>query len=170
MIRPLLESNGNYIHPTCLIGENVDIGKNNHFGPYCVIGFPAEHKSYPNTVYGKVKIGNNNIFTGLVTIDAGTEGTTEIGNGCYFMKSAHAGHDAVIGDNITVSCGAKIGGHSKIGNRVTIGLNAVIHQWCLIPEGCMIGALAFIGKKTELEKFRKYAGVPAKDIGENICR
>jgi len=32
----------------------------------------------------------------------------------------------------------------------------------------MIGASAFIGKKTILQPYRKYAGVPAKDIGENI--
>jgi len=32
----------------------------------------------------------------------------------------------------------------------------------------MIGASAFIGKKTILQPYRKYAGVPAQDIGENI--
>jgi len=37
-----------------------------------------------------------------------------------------------------------------------------------VPKGCMIGASAFIGKKTILQPYRKYAGVPAKDIGENI--
>jgi len=32
----------------------------------------------------------------------------------------------------------------------------------------MIGASAFIGKKTELKPFKKYAGVPAKEIGDNF--
>lgn len=160
----------NYIHPTALIGPNVEMGEGNHIGPYCVIGFPAEHKSYPNTVHGKVKIGDNNVFTGLITIDGGTEGETIIGNDCYFMKSAHIGHDAVIGNDVTVSCGAKIGGHAWIQDKVTIGLNAVIHQRVVVPEKCMIGALAFIGKKTIMYPGRKYAGVPAKDLGENICR
>ena len=84
------------------------------------------------------------------------------------MKHSHVGHDAIIGENVTISCGAKIGGHSVIGKHCNIGLGAVIHQKVTIPEGCMIGANAFIGKKTELNPHRKYAGVPAKDIGENI--
>lgn len=157
----------NYIHPTCLIGANVEMGEGNYFGPYCLIGFPAEHRSYPNSIQGKVKIGNNNTFTGLVTIDGGTENYTVIGNDCYFMKHSHVGHDAVIDNNVTVSCGAKIGGHAWIQNNVNIGLNACIHQRKVIENNCMIGMASVVTKKTEIKPGRKYAGVPAKDIGEN---
>jgi len=34
----------------------------------------------------------------------------------------------------------------------------------------MIGASAFIGKTLEMKPYRKYAGVPARDIGENVCK
>lgn len=158
----------NYIHPTAIIGDNVILGDNNYIGPYCLIGEPAEHKKYWQKDKGKVVIGNNNIITGLVTIDAGTEETTIIENDCFIMKHAHIGHDCLIMNNVTISCGAKIGGHSVIGESSNIGLNAVLHQFSIIKKGCMIGASAFF--KGESSSETKYAGVPAKPIGKNIPR
>jgi UDP-N-acetylglucosamine acyltransferase len=159
----------NYIHPTAIIGDNVVLGDNNYIGAYCIIGDPAEHKKYWDKPKGKVYIGNNNIITGLVTIDAGTyEGETIIEDNCFIMKHAHIGHDCFIWSNVTISCGAKIGGHSIINEYSNIGLNAVLHQFSVIQEGCMIGASAFF--KGESEPFTKYAGVPARKLGENKPR
>jgi len=155
----------NFIHPTAIIGDNVIMGDNNYIGAYCIIGDQAEHKKYWLQPKGKVIIGNGNMITGLVTIDAGTEDITTIGNNCFIMKHAHIGHDSHIWDNVTISCGAKIGGHSIIKEYSNIGLNAVLHQFTIIEQGCMIGASAFI--KGSTEEFSKYAGVPARKIGTN---
>jgi len=155
----------NFIHPTAIIGENVILGDNNYIGAYCIIGDPAEHKKFWDEEKGKVYIGDNNIITGLVTIDAGTKDITFIGNNCFIMKHAHIGHDCLIQDNVTISCGAKIGGHSIVKTYSNIGLNAVLHQFTTIERGCMIGASAFI--KGTTEEFSKYAGVPARKIGTN---
>jgi UDP-N-acetylglucosamine acyltransferase len=155
----------NFIHPTAIIGDNVILGDNNYIGAYCIIGDPAEHKKHWDKPKGKVYIGYNNIITGLVTIDAGTEDNTTILNNCFIMKHAHIGHDCFIMNNVTISCGAKIGGHSIINEYSNIGLNAVLHQFTRIERGCMIGASAFI--KGETEEFTKYAGVPARKIGIN---
>ena len=167
----------NYIHPTAIIGPNVVMGDNNYIGPYCIIGYPAEHKEYwPEmsgckregfTTVGKVIIGSNNVFTGHVTIDAGTTGATVIADNVWMLKHSHCGHDAIIGSDVVVSCGAKIGGHSFINHSTNIGLNAVVHQKVIVPSHCMIGASAFVGKKSELKPYGKYAGVPVKYIGEN---
>lgn len=158
----------NYIHPTAIIGDNVILGDNNYIGAYCIIGEKAEHKAFWDKPTGKVWIGNNNVITGLVTIDAGTVDETFIANNCFIMKHAHIGHDCRILSGVTISCGAKIGGHSIIEQKSNIGLNAVLHQFSHIKEGCMIGASAFF--KGESEPFTKYAGVPAKRIGENKPR
>ena len=109
-------------------------------------------------------------ITGLVTIDSGARIPTTIGENCYLMKHSHVGHDSVLGDNVTVSCGAKIGGHSYIGHHCNLGLNCTIHQKQVIKEGCMIGMGAVVTKALITEPYRKYAGVPAKDIGENKPR
>jgi len=156
----------NIIHPTAIIGDNVILGDNNFIGPYCIIGEKAEHKKYWDQPIGKVIIGNNNIITGLVTIDAGTENDTIIENDCFIMKHAHIGHDCKILSRVTISCGAKIGGHSIIGESSNIGLNAVLHQFSIIKKGCMIGASAFFKGESEVET--KYAGVPARKLGLNI--
>ena len=167
----------NYIHPTAIIGDNVILGDNNYIGAYCIIGDPAEHKKHwkkrviagieiNEIERGQVIIGNGNMITGLVTIDAGTEEPTIIENGCFIMKHAHIGHDCHIMNDVTISCGAKIGGHSIIGEKSNIGLNAVLHQFSVIKKGCMIGASAFF--KGQSEKEMKYAGVPARIIGSNI--
>ena len=155
-----------YIHPTAVIYPNVVIGENVYIGAHCIIGAEPEWKGFEDANKGVV-IGNNVRITGLVTIDGGAGKPTYIGDGCYLMKHAHVGHDAVIGENVTISCGAKVGGHTVVGDGCNIGLNAVLHQKIFVPMGCMIGASAFIGKKIELQPFRKYAGVPAKDIGSN---
>lgn len=156
-----------YIHPTAIIGENVQIGENVYIGAYCIIGTAPEWKGKEWKDKGVI-IYNGARLTGLVTVDSGAEQPTVIGRDCYLMKHSHVGHDAKLEDGVTLSCGAKVGGHSIIGKGTNIGLNAVIHQKLTVPPGCMIGASAFIGKKTEMKANAKYAGVPAKYIGENI--
>ena len=169
----------NYIHPTAIIGPNVEMGDNNYIGPYCIIGYPAEHKEFwPSPDYGsqegieiiqfgKVIIGNNNKFTGHVTIDAGTEYPTTIGDNVWMLKHSHVGHDSTVFHDTVISCGAKVGGHSHIEQGCNIGLNAVLHQRSLVPANVMIGMGAVITKKTELLPGMKYAGNPARCLGEN---
>lgn len=155
-----------YIDPTAIISPNADIEDNVYIGPFCVIGNPAEYKGREHCDKG-VRIKEGAKIHGLVTIDAGVDDVTTIGKDCYIMKHAHIGHDCIIGDNVTISCGAKIGGHTIINNNVNIGLNAVIHQKQNIASGCMIGMGAVITKKLVTEKNMKYAGNPAKLIGSN---
>lgn len=163
----------NYIHPTAIIGPNVEMGDNNYIGPYCVIGYPAEHKEFwpkpeGSGIIGRVIIGSDNVFTGFCTVDAGTEQPTKIGNGVWMLKHSHVGHDSTIYDDTVISCGAKIGGHSYIESGCNIGLNAVLHQWSFIPANVMIGMGAVITKKTEVMPGMKYAGNPARCLGENV--
>ena len=159
-----------FIHPTAIIYSNVKIGANVYIGAYCVIGGPPEHREYWNGEYWGVVLGDNVRISNHVTIDAGTERDTIIGSGSIILAHAHVGHDAIIEEGVTVSCGAKIGGECRIGEYTNIGLNASIHQRVAVPSGCMIGANAFVGKTTEMEPNSKYVGVPAKYLGPNIKR
>lgn len=156
---------GNEISPLAWIHQDVQIGTGNKIGPFCVIGGPAEWKGHEES--GRVIIGNRNTFTGLVTIDSGAERYTRIADDCYFLKHSHVGHDASVHSGVTISCGAKIGGHSTVEAHANIGLNAVIHQKQTIAEGCMIGMGAVVTKKLITEPFRTYAGNPSRLIGVN---
>jgi UDP-N-acetylglucosamine acyltransferase len=157
------------IHPTAQIADNVIIEDDVYIGPFCVIGFPPEWKGRENDMKGVI-IKKGARLTGLVTVDSGADKPTVIGENCYLMKHSHVGHDAVLEEGVTLSCGAKIGGHSIIRKGTNIGLNVVIHQKLDIPEGCMIGASAFVGKKSVLKPYYKYAGVPVKELGPNVKR
>ena len=175
----------NYIHPTAVIGPNVQMGDNNYIGPFCIIGFPAEHKAfwemekveepwtswgtkeYMRAKAGKVIIGNNNVFTGLVTVDAGTETDTVIFNNVWMMKSVHIGHDAIIHDNVTISPGARIGGHCIIYKGSNIGMNACMHQRTVLLEDSMLGMMSSITKTLKVEPNSVYIGSPAKFLRKN---
>ena len=160
-----------YIHPTALIGPNVSIGENCYIGPYCIIGYPAEHKAYWDKPTGEVVIGDNVTLTGHVTIDASTmDHPTMISDGVWMLKHSHVGHDCWIHAGVTIACGDKIGGHTIVRYKCNIGLNAVIHQKQDIAIGCMIGMGAVVTKGLITQAFKKYAGNPAKEIGDNVIR
>jgi UDP-N-acetylglucosamine acyltransferase len=155
-----------YIHHTAVIYPNVIIEANVYIGPYCIIGAPAEWKGKEDD-NGGVLIMEGTRLTGLVTVDSGTDKRTIIGKDCYLLKHSHVGHDAILSSGVTLSCGAKVGGHTIVRKNTNIGLNAVLHQKLDIPEGCMIGASSFVGKKSILKPFHKYAGVPVRELGKN---
>lgn len=167
------------IHPTVVIGDNVVIGKGVTIGPYtvigdnvtigegttiynhCSIGTEAQSIiSLPDEDAG-VLIGKNCIIREFVTINnnlvAGKR--TELGDACYLMEKTHVGHDSVLKNNVVLSAGAKLSGHTTIGSYTYLGLNACTHQFSKIGSYCMIGAMAFF--KGESPDAITWAGVPA---------
>jgi|SRR5882762_187153 len=157
---------GNVIMEGAIIREGVTMGDNNYIGPYCIIGDPAEKIGYFDKP-GRVVIGDGNRFTKQVTIDAGTEKATTIGSGTILLKNAHVGHDAHIMSDVILSCNVCIGGHTTVWMRTNFGMGAAAHQRLEIPPGCMIGMNSTITKKTKMSPNKKYAGSPAREIGDN---
>lgn len=176
----------NFIHPTAIIGEKVILGDNNFIGPfcymigevvigggnrfeaYCSIGTAPEHKAFWKGAYKGVRIGNGCTIREYVTINGGTEEETRIGSHVICLRGTHIGHDATIGDNVTLSCNVLIGGHTIVARYANIGLGAIIHQRQLIAEGCMIGMGAIVTKKLLTEPYKTYVGNPARLLGDNI--
>lgn len=158
---------GNIVQAGAIIHEGCVIGDNNYFGSYCIIGDYPEKKGFFYK-YGRVIIGNGNRFEKFVTIDSGTENATIVEDNCIFLRGSHCGHDVVIHNGVVLSCNVLIGGHTVVARNCNFGLGAVAHQRLVIPESCMIGMNSTITKKTVMTPFRKFAGSPARDIGENI--
>ena len=154
------------IHPTAIIGSNVIIEDDVYIGPYCIIGMPPEWIGKENENKG-VLIKNGTRLTGMITVDSGAERQTVIGNDCYLMKHAYIAHDCVLGSSVTMSAGSKLAGFCTIGNKVNLGMGVAIHQKSIIPEGVMIGMNGVVTKKSKLQPYQKYAGVPVKNIGSN---
>lgn len=132
--------NGNWIHSTAIIEENVKMGSGNVIYPHAVIGemgfIRGKHPvTFPSKV---VVIGNNNVIGCHASIMAGVEDDTVIGNNNLIMNYVNIGHDVCIGDFNeigvhTTICGfviiedknqIKVG--VQIRNRLTVGSNNII--------------------------------------------
>jgi UDP-N-acetylglucosamine acyltransferase len=135
-----------YVGPFCLIGPHVKIGNGNRLEAYVSIGTAAEHRNYFLSEPGAVEIGDNNIFREFVTVNAGTERSTTVGNDVVMLRGSHLGHDAVLRDKVNVSCNVMVGGHSIIGYGANLGLASVIHQ-----NRC-VGAFAMVGMNSTVTR------------------
>jgi len=175
----------NEIHPTAIIGKDVvlgrgnkigaycviigktQIGNNNTFESFCVIGSEPEHKGYFGKPNKGVFIGCDNIIREYVTINAGCERTTRLTNNCIMLRGSHLGHDVMVENNVTISCNVLVGGHSIIGSGANLGLGAILHQFSEIGRFAMIGMGTIVTKKSNIQCFGTYVGNPAKYIKEN---
>jgi len=131
----------NTIHPTALIADNVEIGKDNIIGPYTVIG----EKGFIRGEYdftGIIKIGNNNIIGAHCAIMYGVKGMTEIGNGNLIMNYVNVGHNVQIGNMNEIGAGTIIGGYVHIKSYNKIKLACTIRNRMTIGSGNLIGMRA----------------------------
>ncbi len=183
----------NDIHPTAVLGPQVQLGDGNVIGPYCVlqgplsmgndnflsshvsIGGAAEvhgHLFVPSwreeSEEGGVVVGSRNIFKQFVSLDTGWQQQSVVGDDCMFMSSVHVSHDAIIGNLVTISCGALIAGHTVVEDHATIGLGAAVHQKLVIGAGAMVGMQAAVTR--DLPPYAVSMGAPAKPSRLNTFR
>jgi len=147
------------IHETAIIHENVEIGDNVTIHPYCVIGYPPEHK-YEFDNGGGVVIGEGSILFPHTLISQPTNDKTIIGKNNFIMGGSHIGHDCKTGDNVILGGSSMLAGHSVVQEGAFIGDGAVIHQWAVV------GAYTIVGMNTPLNKnaypFIKVYGSPPR--------
>ena len=173
------------VGPFTVIGPEVEIGEGTWIGSHVVIKGPTrigkENKIYQFSSIGeapqdlkyggeptKLIIGDRNQFREYCTVNRGTidgHSETTIGNDNLFMAYVHIAHDCIIQDNIVFSNAASLAGH------VTIGDHAILSGFTLVHQFCHIGAHAFTGMGTALNRdlppFTMASGNYAKAIGIN---
>jgi UDP-N-acetylglucosamine acyltransferase len=156
----------NYIGPYCVIVGNTTIGNNNRFETFCCIGTPAEHRQYL-THYGTIVIGNDNVVREHVTANGGTVRTTTIGDRNILLTRSYISHDSILEDDITVSIGAAVGGHSHLMIGCNLGINVSLHQFSIIGSYAMIGMGGVVTKKSVITPVQIYAGNPVTHLRTN---
>lgn len=157
---------GVFVGPYCNVQGRTIIGAGTRLEAFCSIGTPAEHKDFFETE-GAVRIGHDCVIREFVTINAGTEKTTEVGDRVVFLKGAHVGHDSAVASDCTVSCNVLVGGHCHLMEGANLGLGAILHQFSIIGAFAMVGMGAVVTKRSKIYPGLVYAGNPAKFIKKN---
>jgi UDP-N-acetylglucosamine acyltransferase len=137
---------GCVLHSHAVVQGPSKIGRDNIFHPFCSIGGdPQDFRFQGETT--ELVVGDGNIFREYVTISRGTVGgggKTSIGNGNFFLATAHVGHDSHVGSNILFVNGATLAGHVTVEDFATIGFQSPVHQFCRIGRYAYIGASTVI--------------------------
>jgi len=160
---------GNYIHRTAIINNNVKLGRGNRIGAYTVIGSNGEIRGVnQNEFKGEIIIGDNNVISEMVTIQAPYEkgAKTIIGSNNIIMAHAHIGHDAVIGDNCEICCTSIIAGYVNVQNGAKIKLGCVTRNRITIGENTIVGMGSVV--ISDIPNNCVYVGNPAKFLRNNI--
>ena len=176
----------NEIGPFCVIGEDVNLGKNNKlishvsiigntkiennntFFPFSSIGSKPQDLKF-NNEKSFIEIGNNNTFRENVTVNPGTQGgglKTIIKDSCLFMVGSHIAHDCKINSNVVLANNATLAGHVEIDNNSILGGNCAIHQFVRIGKYAMIGGMS--GVEKDIIPYGLYLGIRENLKGINL--
>ncbi len=177
----------NYIHPTTIIEDNVEIWENNFIGPfshifsgtiignnnrfegYCSVGSPPEFVGYMNNEKPSkgVRIWDNNIFREYVAITAGSEASTVIANNNILLTGTYIAHDVIFENNITCSAWVKIAGFVYVMEWVNFWMGAICHQSTVIGAYSMLWMGTIVTKKSAILPWKIYIWSPATFLREN---
>ena len=139
---------GGKIWPNAYICKGTQIGEGTQIHMGAVIGHLPQDLAFDINKKTYVKIGKHNIIREYATIHRATkEGmATVVGDGCYFMATAHVGHDCQIGNNVILANNVLLGGHVTVGDNAFISGNVAVHQFCRIGKFVIVGGFSGINK------------------------
>lgn len=164
---------GTHIEPNCIIGHDVEIGKNAYImagtviknamigdnfvsNEYAVIGaygFTMINDEDGNKIriptLGKVHIGNNVEIGAHDNISCGSAGSTQIDDNAKIDALVHIGHDAHIGKNTEITAGSIIGGFVYTGDNVFVGINSCVRNRKTIGDNTVIGMGSVVVRNIE---------------------
>lgn len=144
-----LTLDSNKVHRTAIIYDNVELGRNNVIGAYCVLGGNGEMRNVEQTDFsGKIIIGDNNVISEFVSIQRPFthHAVTKIGNNNIIMAHAHIGHDAVIDDDCEICTGSIIGGYAHIKSGAKIKLGVVVRNRIEVGKNAIVGMGSVVTK------------------------
>ncbi len=178
----------NRIHPTAIIGKNVQIGENNSIGAFCIIEGDVtigdNNVIYPHVLIGsdaqmhfndlkgknnvekKVIIGDENYIREFVTIHSPSYDATLIGNRNIFMAYSHIPHDATIENSVKITNNVQIGGFSTIQSYAYLGLSSTIQQRVVVGYAAITGMGTVL--TNSIAPFSTYVGNPQEFKGINL--
>lgn len=180
----------NNIHPTAIIGDQVELGSSNTVGPYVVItgntiigdnnwigphtsiGGPAEirdadlpHEWESGDHQGTITIGSNNVIRDSCVFHAGFYKGTRISDQCYIMNQTYIAHDCDVGAQSTLSSNVALGGHVVIQSGANLGMGTLVHQRRIVGSLSIVGMGSIVTR--DVMPFSKAYGNPCRIRGAN---
>jgi UDP-N-acetylglucosamine acyltransferase len=174
------------IGPFCIVGAEARLGEGVRLLSHVVIRSKTEIGAgttiCANAVLGghaqirnafapdaRLIIGKENVLREGVTISAGSSkggGVTRLGDRNYLMAYSHVGHDCQLGNDITLSNGAQIGGHVDVADGVIMGGLAAAQQFSRIGHYAFISGLS--GVSADIIPYGMALGLHARLGGLNL--
>jgi UDP-N-acetylglucosamine acyltransferase len=160
--------NGVEIGPHVVIDGETHIGRGVRISQFASIGAPPQDLKYRGEPT-RVEIAENVIIREFVTIHRGTKegvGVTRVGPGSLLMAYVHVAHDCQVGANVIMANGATLGGHVAVDENVVIGGLSAIHQFCRIGAYAFLGGMSGVNK--DIPPYVKYWGQRGRLYGLNL--
>jgi UDP-N-acetylglucosamine acyltransferase len=143
------------IGPRCAVGagtrldafvylkRDVTLGRNNALHAGCVLGDDPQHLAFKDND-ARVVIGSDNTFREGFTAHKpmNPEGTTSIGDRCFFMACSHVAHDCHVGNAVIVANGSALGGHVIVEDQANISGLVGLHQHLRVGRLAMLGGVS----------------------------
>ncbi len=160
----------------CIIGDhtvikpNVTLMERTKLGHHVIVhsgsvigsdgyGFAQNEGTHEKLIHtGHVIIGNHVEIGACNTIDRGTLGVTNLGNGVKTDNLVHIAHNVKIGDNTLVVAQVGIAGSTSIGKNVIIAGKAGISGHLNIGDSVIVGPYAGVSK--DVPENQIVSGIP----------
>ena len=156
---------GVMIHSHVIIEGKTEIGADTEIFPFCVIGSMPQIL-HTNGRQAETRIGKKNIIREHVTVHAGPNEGTIIGDSCMIMVSAHIAHDCRLGNGVLMVNQSTLGGHVEVGDYAYIGGLSGVHQKVRLGRGCIVGGLS--GVEGDIIPYGSVLGNRARLCGLNL--
>jgi UDP-N-acetylglucosamine acyltransferase len=175
----------NTIHPSALIGKNVQLGDGNEVGPACVIEDGAvlgsRNKLWMNVYVGPgTTIGDDNqlhmgAVIGHLPQDLAYKGApthTTIGHRntireyVTIHRGTKDGSSTVIGDDNFLMANAHLGHNCQVGNRATLVNVATLAGYCTVEDEAVISGMVVVHQFVRIGRLAMISGLSAvnKDV------
>jgi UDP-3-O-[3-hydroxymyristoyl] glucosamine N-acyltransferase len=175
-----------HIHPSAVIGKNVEIGSNTiihahvSIGDRIVIGnnviihagtvlgadafyYKRRSEGYDKLLSnGRVVIEDHVELGANCTVDRGVTGDTTIGYGSKIDNQVQIGHDTILGKHVLIASQTGIAGCVVIEDEVTIWGQVGVTSGITIGKKAIISGKSGVSKS--LEGNNHYFGVPADEF------
>jgi acetyltransferase-like isoleucine patch superfamily enzyme len=128
-----------------------------------VVGSPPEHREWrPGKGTYIPLIADTAQLNAFVTVDAGVEWPTSVGDDSFLMAHTHLGHDSAVGARCELAPGTVIGGYAELEDDVHCGIGVLVLPRRRVGKGARLGAGAVVTK--DVPAGEVWVGNPAKRL------